>query len=71
MTKAKSQLQRIFEQTQQQFLADLQSGRSVIDHPREKGQVTENDWIALMYKHLPEPYKVDRAFIVDSEDKSS
>lgn len=36
-------------------------------HPGAKGNVSEGEWVALLQKHLPERYRVDNAFVIDSE----
>jgi len=31
------------------------------------GTVSENQWIEMLYKHLPKRYKINRAFVIDSK----
>lgn len=44
-------------------LADV---RETIAHPGSKGDGSEAVWISLLDRYLPERYKVDKAFVVDS-----
>lgn len=67
MSDIPPQLQRMFSGVQGRFLAELQGGRDVFGHPGAKGNVSEREWVALLQKHLPERYRVDNAFVIDSE----
>jgi hypothetical protein len=42
--------------------------RELIGHPVAKGDATESIWIKLLTEYLPERYRVDRAFVIDSRD---
>lgn len=50
---------------------DLQSGRSLLDHPTIKGDASEQRWIDWLSKHLPRRYGVERALIIDKDAKES
>ena len=51
--------------------ADLESRlkmcRTSFDHPGLKGDASEEVWIELFTKYLPERYRADSAFVVDSK----
>lgn len=57
-----------------QILDDLHSGierdldvaRRTLAHPTSKGDATETVWIELLNKHLPNRYKAQKGFVVDS-----
>ncbi|MGY8635341.1 hypothetical protein RAD15_22955 [Bradyrhizobium sp. 14AA] len=49
----------------------LERSRAVIGHPVAKGDATEGIWIELLKNYLPERYRVDRAFVIDSTDTTS
>jgi hypothetical protein len=49
----------------------LERSRAAIGHPVAKGDATEGIWIELLKGYLPERYRVDRAFIIDSNDHVS
>lgn len=52
-------------------LADLLDARSLIDHPSEKGGVTEGIWLDLFDKYLPKRYQARRAMVVDHRGQLS
>lgn len=49
----------------------LERSRAAIGHPVAKGDATEGIWIELLKGYLPERYRVDRAFVIDSKDNVS
>ncbi|MCP1849405.1 MULTISPECIES: DUF6602 domain-containing protein [unclassified Bradyrhizobium] len=49
----------------------LERSRAAIGHPVAKGDATEGIWIELLKNYLPERYRVDRAFVIDSTDTTS
>jgi hypothetical protein len=49
----------------------LERSRSAIGHPVAKGDATEGIWIELLKTYLPERYRVDKAFVIDSTDSTS
>jgi hypothetical protein len=44
----------------------LATARASFHHPGTKGDASENIWISLLEKYLPERYRVAKAFVVDS-----
>ena len=65
------QLHQIFSSIQARFVSDLQGGRGVFGHPGTKGDVSEREWVELLSTHLPQRYKADKAFVVDSDGNAS
>jgi hypothetical protein len=49
----------------------LARSRAAIGHAVAKGDATEGIWIELLKGYLPERYKVDKAFVIDSQDQVS
>jgi hypothetical protein len=49
----------------------LARSRAAIGHPVAKGDATEGIWIEVLKGYLPERYRVDRAFVIDSNDNVS
>jgi hypothetical protein len=49
----------------------LERSRAAIGHPVAKGDATEGIWIELLRNYLPERYRVDKAFVIDSTDATS
>lgn len=45
--------------------------RETIDHPGSKGDASEGVWISLLQTYLPERYRADKAFVVDSRGEFS
>ena len=45
----------------------LETARKTLGHPGAKGDASENIWIELFEKYLPERYCAAKAFIVDSK----
>jgi len=59
-------LKQIFMKLQNQMIAQLSANREIITHPGTKGGASELNWIEMLNTYLPERYKVDKAFILDS-----
>ncbi|MBK6297888.1 MAG: hypothetical protein IPF48_07885 [Sphingomonadales bacterium] len=49
----------------------LQAVRETIGHNGTMGDGSENVWLELLRKYLPERYAVEKAFVVDSKDSMS
>jgi hypothetical protein len=49
----------------------LQAVRETIGHNGTMGDGSENVWLELLRKYLPERYAVEKAFVVDSKDTMS
>ena len=63
-------LHQIFLRVQQQMLADL-SASEVFEHPTACGAATEQRWIALLNRYLPQRYRATSAFIIDADGNRS
>ncbi len=62
----KIELSEIFLNLQSQMIAKLSTDRRVILHPGSKGDAAELNWIQVLSDYLPQRYKVDKAFVLDS-----
>jgi hypothetical protein len=49
----------------------LERSRSALGHPVAKGDATEGIWIELLQNYLPERYRANKAFVIDSTDTAS
>ncbi|MCK1615004.1 MULTISPECIES: DUF6602 domain-containing protein [unclassified Bradyrhizobium] len=49
----------------------LERSRTALGHPVAKGDATEGIWIELLQNYLPERYRANRAFVIDSTDTTS
>lgn len=47
------------------------ASQAALTHPGAKGEASETNWIEMLQKHLPHRYRADRAFVIDSNGKSS
>jgi hypothetical protein len=59
-------LKQIFMKLQNQMIAQLSTNREIITQPGTKGDASELNWIEMLNTYLPERYKVDKAFVLDS-----
>lgn len=50
---------------------ELERVRKVIGHPGSKGDASEDVWLRLFQKYLPNRYCTDKAHVVDSRDSFS
>ncbi len=64
------ELRRMFAQMQQEMLTHLAAGE-FIDQPTSVGAITEQQWIDLFRRYLPQRYSASSAFIVDAEGRRS
>lgn len=64
-------LREVYKQVQSQMVAKLTASKTAIFHSGEKGGSSEADWIEWCGVYLPKRYRVDKAFIVDSNDNFS
>jgi hypothetical protein len=63
-------LHRIFLRVQQQMLANL-TASEIFEHPTACGAATEQHWIDLFNRYLPQRYRATSAFIVDADGRRS
>jgi hypothetical protein len=59
-------LKRLFLGLQKELAAKLLSIRGGIEHAGAKGGATELGWKRMLSDYLPDRYKVDKAFVLDS-----
>lgn len=67
----KVDLQKIFINLQKQMATKLSANRKLIMHPGTKGDTSELNWIKMLDTYLPKRYKVDKAFMLDSDGNLS
>ena len=60
----------VFLHVQREMLAHLASGE-LLEHPTACGAATEQQWIALFERYLPQRYRASSAFIVDADGRRS
>jgi len=60
----------MFLAVQEQMLANLGAG-GVFQHHSASGTATEQHWIDLFNRYLPQRYRATRAFIIDADGRSS
>ena len=64
-------LKEIFYNLQKQMVHRLAADRKIIFHSTSKGDASELNWIAWLKTYLPRRYEVDKAFIIDSNNRFS
>lgn len=67
----KVNLRNIFINLQKQMITKLITDKTIIEHPSIKGDASELNWIDMLNNYLPKRYKVDKAFILDSNGNLS
>lgn len=71
MVKTSPTLKEIFYSLQEQMKQRLSDDRKLIIHPTSKGDATEVNWKEWLKTYLPKRYQVDKAFVIDSNNKFS
>ncbi len=61
----------LFNALQQRLSADLMANRRAITHPSAKGDASEANWLDMLNLHLPNRYKANKSFVIDSTGTSS
>jgi len=64
-------LKDIFYGLQTQMIHQLTTDRKIIFHPTSKGDASELNWIKWLKTYLPRRYEVDKAFVIDSNNRFS
>lgn len=64
-------LRRVFLGLQEQMIARLSTNREVIRQPGTKGDAAELEWLGMLSDYLPERYRADKAFVLDSDGRIS
>jgi len=67
---ARIDLAEIFLRVQKQMLACLAVGEA-FEHPSACGAASEQRWIDLFNRYLPQRYRASPAFVVDSDGRRS
>lgn len=67
----KPTLKTIFLGLQEQMRVKLASGREILFHPTTKGDASELNWKEWLETYLPKRYQVDKAFVIDSNNRFS
>lgn len=68
---AELNLHHIFLNLQRQMIQKLSANREIIFHPTSKGDASEINWIEWLKTYLPRRYEVDKAFVIDSNNRFS
>ena len=63
-------IKNLFAHLQAKMQCELEQSHS-IDHPTDKGDNSEESWRNWLRNYLPKRYKVEKATIIDSNDKTS
>ena len=63
-------LRDVFLRAQEQMLANL-AASNIFEHPTSCGAATEQHWIDLFNRYLPQRYRATRAFILDADGNRS
>jgi len=64
-------LKKLFLNLQNQMLSKFKTIDDGIEHPTTKGDASEINWINMLRPYLPERYKIDKAFVIDSKENIS
>lgn len=64
-------LRELFLSLQENLASDLRTSKVAISHPGEKGDATEDNWIRLLERHLPQRYQVSKAIVIDATGEQS
>jgi len=67
----KPTLNELFLALHDRLACELGITRRTVLHNATMGEVSERQWIEMLYKHLPKRYKVNKAFVIDSQGACS
>ncbi|MBX3363532.1 MAG: hypothetical protein KF866_02095 [Phycisphaeraceae bacterium] len=67
----KPTLNELFLALHDRLACELGITRRTVKHNATMGAVSEDQWIKMLYEHLPKRYKVNRAFVIDSKGECS
>lgn len=65
-TKRKPTPHSVFQQLQKSMLSALSMSKAAIAHPGTLGGATEDKWLNLFQRYLPERYRAERGHVMDS-----
>lgn len=57
----------VFQQLQKNMLSSLSMSKAAISHPGTLGGATEEKWLDLFQRYLPERYRAERGHVMDSK----
>ena len=63
---ARISLNKLFLSLQEQMIAKMQTNRAFVRHHSTMGAASEQAWLAMLRAYLPERYRADSAFVIDS-----
>ena len=66
----KTTLKTLYSALQAEMIANMNTA-SVLNHPTDKGDNTEQSWISWFDKYFPKRYKAAKATVIDSRGKLS
>jgi len=64
-------LRDLFLSLQESLASELRASKVAFSHPGEKGSATEDSWIRFLERHLPQRYRVSKAFVIDVAGEQS
>ena len=64
-------LSRLLESLHTDIQQRLSTARASLGHPGTKGDASEKIWLDMLNKYLPERYRAEKAFVVDSKGSFS
>jgi hypothetical protein len=64
-------LSKLLESLHADIQQRLSTARATLGHPGTKGDASEKIWLDLLNKYLPERYRAEKAFVVDSHGNFS
>lgn len=64
-------LPKLLENLHKDIQQQLKTVRESISHPGAKGDASEEVWLEMFQKYLPQRYRAEKAFVVDSNGKFS
>jgi hypothetical protein len=64
-------LKKLFTNLQNQMLSRFKTIDEGIEHDTTKGDASEINWINMLRPYLPDRYKIDKAFVIDSKENIS
>jgi hypothetical protein len=69
--EARIDMKGLFLSLQNQMIAKFNTTRSFVRHKSTKGTAAELNWLSMLNAYLPERYRADSAFVVDSGGRLS
>ena len=70
-TVENERMQHLFMVLQKKMQSELEGSKIILEHPISLGDNCELKWIDWLRKYLPERYRIDKAFVIDSKGNLS